>query len=309
MRKVLVTGINGFVGSHLTRELGRHGISIEGVGGPIVNGPKLDENIHYNSLDLTDRKAADSIDFSGVDGIIHLAGLAAVGPSFNDPMLYLNTNLGIQVNLLEAALTQNCKPRVLVISSGSLYDPAATLPLTEQSDVLPSSPYAVSKLGQEQMARYYMTRGFECVVARPFNHIGPGQGLGFIVPDLTQQIIGIEKGEGHELLVGNLDAKRDYTDVRDIVKAYRLILEKGKSGDIYNICSGSPLSGHQLLEGLLKITGQSPEIKQDPQKMRPSDNPVIYGSHQKLTTATGWQPEIVIDQTLADVVEDWRQRD
>jgi GDP-4-dehydro-6-deoxy-D-mannose reductase len=200
------------------------------------------------------------------------------------------------------------KPRFIVISTGALYDAKAALPLTESSKVDPNSPYAVSKIGQEQMALYYTSRGFECIIARPFNHIGPGQGPGFIVPDLAEQIIKVEKGEASEVMVGNLDAKRDYTDVRDIARAYRLLLEKGKSGEVYNICSGTPRSGHEILEGLLAASGGNVNTQQDPAKMRPSDTPEIYGSHDKLAQDTGWQPEIALEQTLRDVIADWRNR-
>lgn len=308
MKKVLVTGSNGFVGQHLVRELAENGITVVGVGGSQGSKEKSPHVEAYLELDLTNPEEAARIDFKGVDGVVHLAGLAAVGASFDDPMLYMTTNVGIEVNLFEAALAQQVSPRFLIISSGGLYDSKAPLPLTEVSPVDPSSPYAVSKIGQEQMAHYYHGRGFESIVARPFNHIGPGQGPGFIVPDLAQQIIAAEKGGQQEILVGNLDAQRDYTDVRDIVRAYRLLLEKGRAGEIYNICSGQARSGHDILKGLLALADCQPETKQDPARMRPADNPLIYGSRQKLTDDTGWQPAIPIETTLADVIADWRQR-
>jgi len=308
MKRVLVTGSNGFVGRHLVSELAGHGTTVIGVGGHQGAKEKSPHVETYLEVDLTDPKQAARIDFKGVDGVIHLAGLAAIGASFDDPMLYMTTNVGIEVNLFEAALAQQVSPRFLIISSGGLYDSKAPLPLTEDSPVEPGTPYAVSKIGQEQMAHYYHGRGFESIIARPFNHIGPGQGPGFIVPDLAKQIIEAEKGGDQELLVGNLDAQRDYTDVRDIVRAYRLLLDKGRPGEIYNICSGQARSGHDILKGLLASTDCKPEIKQDPAKMRPSDNPLIYGSRQKLTDDTGWQPAIPIETTLADVIADWRSR-
>ena len=308
MKQVLVTGANGFVGQHLCKELADNGITVVGVGGPRGAAEPSPHISTYLELDLMKPGDADKINFAEVDGVIHLAGLAAVDASFDNPMLYMNTNVGIQVNLFEAALAQKASPRFLIISSGTLYDAKADLPLTETSPVLANSPYAVSKIGQEQMTRYYQSRGFECLVARPFNHIGPGQGPGFIVPDLAKQIIAIEKGGSHEILVGNLDAQRDYTDVRDIAKAYRVLLEKGAPGETYNICSGEARTGHDILSGLLAAADCKAEVKPDPDKMRPSDNPLIYGSHQKLTDATGWQPEIPLETTLADVIADWRGR-
>ena len=307
-KHILVTGVNGFVGQHLVKELLDNGYEVSGVGGSIGSEDALPELRSYSVLDLTNPDQATSIDFGTIDGVIHLAGLAAVGPSFDNPMQYIDVNIGIEVNLFEAASKQKTSPKFIIISSGSLYDPKAPLPLTEQSSVIPSSPYAVSKLGQEQMAQYYGMRGFECVVARPFNHIGPGQNPGFLVPDVAQQIIELEKQKNGELLVGNLDAKRDYTDVRDIVRAYRLLFEKGVGGKTYNICSGKSVSGHDIVSGLLNASDNNMQITQDPTRMRPSDAPDIYGAHDLITTDTGWRPEITLEQTLTDVIDDWRNR-
>jgi GDP-4-dehydro-6-deoxy-D-mannose reductase len=308
MKNVLITGANGFVGQHLAAELAAHNYDVTGIGGQQGNAEQSPYFSNYSVLDLNDRAAVDAIDLRDMDGIVHLAGLAAVGPSFDNPMQYMNVNVGLEVNLFEAAIKQGVTPRFLVISSGALYDATSPLPLTEKSAVIPSSPYAVSKLGQEQMAQYYTGRGFECVIARPFNHIGPGQGLGFIVPDFADQLIKIEKGEIDHMSVGNLDAERDYTDVRDIARAYRLLLESGKSGHTYNICSGTPRSGKVILAALQQASGVAAPVEQDPARMRPADNPVIYGNHDKLTADTGWQPTISFEQTMADVIADWRSR-
>lgn len=308
MKKILVTGVNGFVGQHVAKELSEHGMQVVGIGGPQYTS-KQSEYIHeYHTVDLMDKAAVESLDFNDIDGVIHLAGMAAVGPSFDNPTQYIQTNIGIEINLFEVAQAQDKHPKFVIISSGSLYDTKAGLPITEASPVLPNSPYAVSKIGQEQMALYYGTRGFEVVIARPFNHIGPGQNPGFIVPDLTKQIVAFERGEAKEVLVGNLDAKRDYTDVRDIATAYRLLIEKGRTSETYNICSGRSLSGHKILSLIQEASGSSAPVAQDPNKMRPSDTPDIYGSHDKLTQDTGWEPRINIGQTVADVVADWHSR-
>jgi GDP-4-dehydro-6-deoxy-D-mannose reductase len=307
-KKILVTGVNGFVGQHLVKELVDNSIEVVGVGGSIGSVDSIPGVSAYQVIDLSKKEDAAKIDFSGIDGVIHLAGLAAVGPSFDNPMQYINVNIGIETNLFEAALAQNTKPKFVIVSSGSLYDPRVALPLSEKSSVIPSSPYAVSKIGQEQMAHYYGLRGFECIVVRPFNHIGPGQNPGFLVPDVAQQIIEVEKGSADSVLVGNLDAKRDYTDVRDIVRAYRLVLERGVAGKTYNICSGASVSGHDIVNGLLKAAGGTIKIEQDPDRMRPSDAPDIYGDHGTITKDTGWEPEISLDKTLSDVIADWRNR-
>jgi len=308
MNRVLVTGANGFVGSHLVKELHEHNVEVVGIGGAHGSGERSQYIDEYMQLDLMNPAEVSRIDLRPIESIIHLAGLAVAGASFDDPLNYIATNIGIETNLFELALKQGAQPRFLTISTGALYDPKAPLPLTEKSAVVPSSPYAVSKLGQEQMAQYYQMRGFDCIVARPFNHIGPGQNLGFIVPDLIKQVVDCERSKTTEVLVGNLDAKRDYTDVRDIVRAYRLLLEHGKSGEIYNICSGHAVSGHEILELITTETHSTPQVRTDPSRMRPSDIPVLYGAHTKITADTGWQPTIPLEDTIRDVVADWRNR-
>jgi GDP-4-dehydro-6-deoxy-D-mannose reductase len=179
--------------------------------------------------------------------------------------------------------------------------------MTEDSHILPASPYAVSKICQEEMALHYALRGFEVIIARAFNHMGPGQNTGFLIPDLVKQVVEAEGGVSDKILVGNLEAKRDYTDVRDIVRAYRLLLENGRSGETYNICSGTSRSGQEMLDLIVSKSSIAVTVEQDPARMRPSDTPDIYGSHEKLTTDTGWQPEIPLETTIADVIADWRK--
>ena len=304
----MVTGVNGFVGNHLVRELVGAGYEVIGVGGPVLATTVPEGLSDYIECDLTDGEAVKKLSFDGVAGVIHLAGLAAVGPSFDAPMDYISKNAAMEVHLFETALAQGKTPKFVVISSGSLYDTKAALPLTESSSVIPSSPYAVSKITQEQMGLYYSMRGFEFVIARPFNHIGPGQNIGFIVPDFASQIVAIERGEANEIKVGNLEAKRDFTDVRDIVRAYRLLLEKGRSGETYNVCSGKSISGQAILDALISLSRVDIPVAHEPERMRPSDTPDIYGSHDRLTKDTSWQPQISIEQTLSEVIDDWRSR-
>lgn len=302
MSNVLITGVNGFVGPHLINELIDNNYDLIGIGGRQKDNKNNNKLRHYFEIDLTDAKELKQINFKNIDYVVHLAGLAAVGPSFDDPYKYVSVNMSIEINLFEEAINQKTTPRFLIVSTGALYNSSSTLPLTEASPILPNSPYAVSKIGQEQLAKYYQTRGFECLIARPFNHMGPGQGPGFIVPDLAIQIKAINKGNSKEILVGNLDAKRDYTDVRDIVRAYRLLIEEGKAGETYNICSGVSHNGHDILNGLIKAAVCNPVIKLDPNKLRPSDTPDIFGSYEKLKNDTGWTPEIDINTTLKDVI-------
>lgn len=308
MKKVLVTGANGFVGQHLVKELADNGMTVVGVGGQTGASGKSPYISEYVVLDLNDAEAVSKIDFTDIDGVVHLAALVTVSGSFNNPMNYVTTNVGMETNLFEAAIAQNAKPKFLIISSGTLYDPKAPPPMTEQSSTIPNSPYAVSKIGQEKMALYYGLRGFTSIIARPFNHIGPGQNPGLLVPDMAQQIIECEQGKRSEISVGNLNSERDYTDVRDIVRAYRLLLEKGEASEIYNICSGRPVSGNDIVDGLLKAADSKAPLVEDPARMRPADNPVLYGDSSKLRQATGWEPVIPLETTLTDVIADWRSR-
>ena len=304
-KKILVTGANGFVGQHLAKELANHGYNVAGIGGNNIPPPNLTFFDEYLSLDLLDTTTVNKISFKDVDSVIHLSGLAAIGPSYDQPMNYITTNIGLELNLFETAIKQKMFPGFLIISSGSLYSSLEKLPLDESSHVIPSSPYAVSKLGQENLAQYYLSRGFECIIARPFNHIGPGQGPGFIVTDLIEQIKLVKEKHKSIISVGDLSTKRDYTDVRDIVRAYRLLIERGRPGEIYNVCSGKSISGEEILSRLIKLSGVKAKIVIDKNKYRPSDIKDIYGSYDKLARDTGWSPAIDIDITLRDALTNY----
>lgn len=301
---VLVTGAAGFVGGHLTKELVNNGHTVIAA---INNSETPPAGIDYVRADLYKEHEVNGIDFNKIEAVIHLAGLAAVGPSFNNPDMYMDVNKKLQDNLYKACIAQKAYPKFLVISSGTLYDPSSKMPLNENAPVLPSSPYAESKVLQEDSAKSYGDR-FDYVIARPMNHIGPGQNLGFILPDFAQQIIAGERGEISEIKVGNLNARRDYTDVRDIVRAYRLIVESDVKNQIYNICSGNSISAREILDLLLAKSMARLAITQDPARMRPSDIPEIYGDHSKLTIDTNWSPTISLDQSIQDVMDDWRSR-
>jgi GDP-4-dehydro-6-deoxy-D-mannose reductase len=302
---ILVTGAAGFVGTHLANELVSNGhYAIAAVNHGEKPSP-LYGQVAYADLSIKN-EVANNIDFTKINAVIHLAGLAAVGPSFDDPLKYLNINVGIELNLYEACIKQGCRPNMLIVSSGMLYDPTEPMPLKEDSAILPSSPYAVSKVSQEVFAKYYSKRDFNSIIARPLNHIGPGQKGGFIVPDFAMQIASAERGEISSIRVGDLTSKRDYTDVRDIVRAYRLLAEKGHPNETYNICSGNSHSGQDILDGLLAASDAKVTTEKDPERMRPSDIPEIYGSHDKITQDTGWEPSISLEKSLEDALNDWR---
>jgi GDP-4-dehydro-6-deoxy-D-mannose reductase len=301
--KALVTGGTGFAGKHLVNELVNSGYEVCATS---MHSGRL-PNATVIQADLSNPAAVEGIDFKSFDVIFHLAGLAAVGPSFNEPIHYLRTNSEIQVNLLEACLAQSVTPKLLIVSSANIYR-ADELPLKETSEVIPTSPYAVSKINQEYLGQYYGTRGFEIVIARAFNHMGPGQMDGFIVADFAKQIAAAETSGAKVIRTGNLEAKRDYTDVRDIARAYRLLMEKAKPGEIYNVCSGKAISGEQILAGLLKHTKVELKIETDPKLFRPVDRLEVYGSNQKICDDTGWRPEISLDQTLSETLDFWREQ-
>lgn len=297
MKQVLVTGADGFVGKHLVRELTEHDIEVVRLLGP---RGKSDGEQAY-ALDLTDTASLADIDLSDVDGVIHLAGLAAVGPSFDNPQKYIEANSAMVTNLCEYFLKREQTPRILLVSSGAIYDSFQPMPITEESAFGFNSPYAVSKILNENQAAYYRKRGLEVVVARPFNHIGPGQLPGFIVPDLIQQLE-VSKRNGDALMVGNLETKRDYTDVRDVATAYRLLITAPKlSHHTYNVCSGTSSSGKEILRSLQEfMQAEDVSVEVDQSKIRPNDPQDIYGDTTRLKSDTGWQPQYSLDQTLRD---------
>jgi GDP-4-dehydro-6-deoxy-D-mannose reductase len=184
------------------------------------------------------------------------------------------------------------------------------LPLTEETEVQPGHPYGISKVAASRLVSVYWQRfGLPVVEARPFNHIGPRQTTGFVVPDFASQIAAVKLGlRDQSIMVGNLDAQRDFTDVRDVARAYTALATKGKPGHTYLICSGQPVPISYLMDTLVELADIDVEITDDPARMRPSDTPLVYGSHERITADTGWQPQISIEQSLKDALEDWLER-
>jgi GDP-4-dehydro-6-deoxy-D-mannose reductase len=298
-KRVVVSGINGFVGHHLTRELVKNNVSVIGVGHEPELQPDIKELVDdYYSQDL----ASSWPDTGEVDGVIHLAGLAAVGPSFDNPQKYIEINSSIVTNLCEYYQQKERRPRIVIISSGAIYSPDQPMPITEDGEIGYTSPYAVSKVLTENQIMYYRQRGLDCVVARPFNHIGPGQAKGFILPDFYDRISSITDST---IKVGNVNTRRDYTDVRDIAKAYtKMILAPELKSPIYNVCSGKSLSGQEILEILKSKMGRdSISFEIDRSLVRPTDIPEIVGDSSLLQNEINWHPEIDIDQTVNDFVQ------
>jgi GDP-4-dehydro-6-deoxy-D-mannose reductase len=239
-----------------------------------------------------------------------LAAQSHVPTAYADPWDTLENNILGQLNLLESCLALDLKPRFLIIGSGDEYGRAAAeeLPLTEDHPLRPENPYSVSKVTQDVMGyQYFISYGLPAIRVRPFNHIGPGQSPRFVLASFARQIAEIEARRLEPTLyVGNLSPARDFTDVRDVVRAYHRILLEGRAGEVYNIASGRARTIQDILDTLLGMTTASISVRADPERYRPSDIPIIYGSAAKLTQDTGWQPEIPLTQTIADVLAEWR---
>jgi GDP-4-dehydro-6-deoxy-D-mannose reductase len=297
-KRIIVTGINGFVGHHLARELVKNDVEVIGIGQDSAIDESIKDTVSkYYSQDLVEGWP----ETGDIDGVIHLAGLAAVGPSFDQPQRYINMNSAMVTNLCEYYVGRDKHPRILIVSSGAIYSPTQPLPISENGELGLSSPYAVSKVLNENQATYYRSRSLDIIVARPFNHIGPGQAKGFILSDFYDRI---KNTTENVIKVGNIDTKRDYTDVRDIVHAYtQLVLAPELQSTIYNVCSGQSLAGSDILNKL-KAAMNRPDItfEIDQSLVRPTDIPEITGDASRLQHELGWQPKINIDQTIEDFV-------
>jgi len=307
-KTILVTGVNGFVGHHLAHLLKETGHSVLGIGHDAEQSEKLSGILDtYISCDLTDTQScAQNINLDNIDAIVHLAGLANVGMSFEKPLEFINSNTAMAVNLLELVQKSKRPIRSIVVSSGAVYDGNQPMPIAEDGVTTTGSPYSVSKLTTELVTKYYRSRGVDCVLARPFNHIGPDQGPGFLVPDLARKIkTAIERGES-EIKVGNLATKRDYTDVRDVARAYMLFAtsENSPEYDTYNICSGESHSGEEILKLLKSELGASDiKVTVDESLLRPNDIADIRGDNSKLSTEFNWSRTIQLEQTIHDFVK------
>ena len=315
--RVLITGITGFVGSHLAEYALK-------AGAEVVGSVRWRSRLEYiegirRSLRLIE---ADLRDVSSVrallaearpDWIFHLAAQSFVHASFNAPAEALSTNVLCQVNLLEGLRAERLSPRVLVVGSseeyGLVYE--SELPIKETNLLRPLSPYAVSKVAQDLMGfQYWKSYGLPIVRSRAFNHSGPRRGDVFATSNFAKQIAEIEAGQREPVIqVGNLTARRDFSDVRDVVRGYWLLLERGEPGEVYNLCSGKAWSVRQVLDFLLSQSRVAKvSVVEDPARLRPSDVPNLVGDGSKIEKALGWRTEIPFEQTLRDLLDYWRQR-
>jgi GDP-4-dehydro-6-deoxy-D-mannose reductase len=293
--RAFVTGGSGFVGPWLVRHLESEGDEV------VVAG---------HDLDVTDAKTlAAAVADAQPDAIYHLAAQANVPQSWEAPVKTFEVNAIGTLHVLEAARRCERAPRVLLISSAEVYGAVTPdeVPIAEDAPFRPVTPYAASKVAAEYLGvQAHLAHGLPVVRARPFNHVGPSQSGAFVVADLARRIVDAERTGATTLRVGNLSARRDFTDVRDVVRAYRLLIERGESGEVYNVCSGTDLAVAELAHLLLQIAGVDLSFETDPELVRAVDVPVLRGDPARIRDATGWQPEIALDVTLGDVVAHWR---
>jgi GDP-4-dehydro-6-deoxy-D-mannose reductase len=317
MRRVLITGVTGFAGSHLVDYLlTRNDCEIFGIHrwrSRTENVEHFADKITMLECDLRDATSTrDTLETVRPDWIFHLAAQSFVPTSWIAPTESLTTNVLAQVKILEAVRHMGLKCRIQLACSSEEYGMVYPneIPIRETNPLRPLSPYAVSKVTQDMLGyQYWMSWKVDCVRTRGFNHEGPRRGPVFVASDFAKQIADIERGRKPPVLsVGNLDSKRDFTDVRDMVKAYWLALEKCEPGEAYNICSGKSWSIQQVLDLLLGMTQVKIEVRRDAARMRPSDVPVLQGDYSKFKQATGWEPTIPFEQTLRDMLEHWRAR-
>jgi len=313
--KALITGISGFVGSHLAEYLlDQTDWQVAGtVFGLYDNITHLRDRLELYPAELSRLEVATFVlEQARPDAIFHLAAQPLVSVSWRDPWGTLETNIRVQLNILEGVVRVRPDCRVLVVGSGEEYGPISPddLPVDEDTPLRPTNAYALSKVTQDLMGlQYYLAHQLHVVRVRPFNHIGPRQRTGFVAPDLASQIAAAEAGLRPPVIeVGNLAARRDFSDVRDVVRAYVMALTHGEAGQVYNVGSGCSHSIQEMLDLLLAMSRVPIQVRQDPERMRPSDVPDIVCDAGRLRQHTGWQPTIPFEQSLHDILNYWREQ-
>jgi len=296
--RALITGAAGFVGRHL-------------VAGLQEAGDDVHETDRHLGLDILDPAGLTDL-FTSIrpEVVYHLAGQADVGGSWTSPVETFRINAEGTLNVLYAAVQAGVE-RVVAVASADVYGqvPEVDLPIGEDRAFRPVSPYGASKAAADVIAlQAYLGHGLAVLRARPFNHLGPGQSDRFVASAVASRIAHNELSGRDEVPVGNLSARRDFTDVRDVVRAYRLLAERGEPGEAYNVCSGRDIAVQEVADRLVALADRPMALVPDPDLLRPVDTPVLRGDPTRLHEVTGWEPMISLDQTLADVLDDWRKR-
>jgi GDP-4-dehydro-6-deoxy-D-mannose reductase len=312
--RFLVTGAAGFVGRHLTRQLLSDGHEVAALVHPSdLSAKSLPLGVSTYPVDILDDGAVDDLLRDVTPGaIVHLAAFSNPEGSLKRANETLMTNIIGTENLLAAALDSGRFPLVLLVGSSQQYgrvEPSEQ-PIREDRVQEPLTPYAVSKASQELLGkRYFLSEKLPVYLTRSFNHTGPGQAEGYVCSSFARQVVEAEKGLKEPFIgVGNLEAQRDFTDVRDVARAYRAILESGQPGRPYNVCSATAVSIREILETLIDLSGAEVEVRVEEDRYHALDAPLLVGDHSRLREDTGWAPERSLRQTLSDLLEDWRER-
>ena len=313
--RALITGISGFVGSHLAEYLIKNGVEVFG---SIRWRSRLDNIVHIKDrINLIETDMRESHSVVGLikntepDLIFHLAAQSFVPTSWNAPQDTIYTNVIGTVNLLEAVRSSKIDPKIHIAGSSEEYGLVNhdEVPIKETNQLRPLSPYGVSKVAEEMLGfQYFRSYSLKSVITRAFNRSGPRRGDVFVESNFAKQIADIERGEKPVMYVGNLEAQRDFTDVRDVIKAYVMALEKCRPGETYNICSEKAVKIKDMLDMLLSMSKKNILIERDEKRMRPSDVNLLVGDCSKFRKATGWKPEIPLEKTLEDLLDYWRQK-
>ena len=303
--RVLVTGGTGFVGSHLIPFLQSRSFDIAVLSS---SGRPANTGLDYHQVDLRNGNEVRRIvrEFAP-DHIYHLAGISTLADACADPRLTYTVNVLGACDLFDEAMRLSPAPRILNVSTSQVYAPSSR-PLKEDSPLSPGSHYAASKAMAELLATQYRVSSTGGIITvRPFNHTGPGQSASFVLPSIAKQFAEIQSGRRqHTVSVGNIDVKRDFTDVRDVVRAYVALLEAGQAGETYNVCSGTCILLRDVLDKFQAVAGIKVNVETDPYKIRVNETPEVCGDASKLRAATGWFPTIPLEKTMRDLLNHWQ---
>ena len=315
--KLLITGFSGFVSQHFLELLNKEepGSVVLGIdkNSPDFNFTDYSNlTISFENIDLLNRTATDKVlDTFQPEYILHLASVSSVAQSWHTPLDSFVNNTNIFLNLVEHIRIQNSQCRILSVGSSEEFGEVTEneLPLTEEHPLKPVSPYAVARVSQEMLSKIYADGFFlDIIMTRSFNHIGPGQRDVFVISSFAKQLVQLAKNKSNKNIIttGNLNIIRDFVDVRDVVKAYYLLFKKGRKGEVYNICSGKGVVLKDIISKMSELLGMKIEIETNPQLIRPNENKKVTGSYQKIKNELGWQPEIEIEKSLADIIQYWQ---
>ena len=308
MSRILITGGTGFVGTHLVQFLKSNTshIAVLASGGK----SKPQAGVSYHEVDISERDAVRSVvQEVKPDRIYHLAAISSVDESWSNPRLTFEVNVLGTRNLFDAAMSLPSPPRILNISTSQVYAPSS-LPLTEESQIQPNNPYAASKAMAELLVvEYQRHRAGGIITTRSFNHTGPGQPPNFVLPSIAKQFVEFELGLRPPILnVGNVEVQRDFTDIRDVIRAYSILLEKGKPGEVYNVCSGSAVRLADIIRMFESAAKRKVTLATEESRVRSNDVSLICGDPKKIRETTGWQPQIPLAKTIADLLGYWRSQ-